>query len=97
MISKILSFKKKDMTRVGQVVIEHGNFCPKIMSAKVGQIITFINNDSTAHNITSSQFLFLSPDLKPGERFQIKFTHVGKFPYFCALTPSMEGEIEVRS
>ncbi len=79
-----------------QVTLEHATFGPAAVTISVGTIVTWVNNDGDLHTVTSSQGLFASPGLDPGDTFAHRFTAPGTYPYFCALHPHMKGTIVVQ-
>ena len=82
-------------------------YSPNPMNVKVGDTVTWTNDDSQAHTITSGNSsdpdkgkVFdsspnFNPLLAPKQTFQHKFTTTGDFPYFCQLHPTMIGNVVV--
>ena len=82
-------------------------YSPNPMNVKVGDTVTWTNDDSQAHTITSGNSsdpdkgkVFdsspnFNPLLAPKQTFQHKFTTAGEFPYFCQLHPTMIGKVVV--
>ena len=67
---------------------------------KVGDTVTWINNDSSPHTVTSSSdegsiITFDSDVLRKGETFSFTFDQEGQYPYLCTLHPSMIGTVVV--
>lgn len=66
---------------------------------KVGDTVTWINNDSSPHTVTSSSdegnITFDSDVLRRGETFSFTFDQEGQYPYLCTLHPSMIGTVVV--
>jgi len=79
-----------------QVTLEHEKFGPATVTIRVGTTVTWVNNDGDLHTVTSSQGLFASPGLDPGDTFAYRFTAPGTYPYFCAVHPHMKGTILVQ-
>lgn len=87
----------------GKVVSIVGNsgsnsYNPNPIEIKVGDTVTWINNDSSPHTVTSSSskdINFDSDVLRKDERFSFTFDRKGEYPYFCTLHPSMVGTIVV--
>jgi plastocyanin len=79
-----------------QVTLEHATFGPATVTIRVGTTVTWVNNDGDLHTVTSSQGLFASPGLDPGDTFAYRFTAPGMYPYFCAVHPHMKGTILVQ-
>jgi plastocyanin len=80
-------------------------FDPNPVKAKVGDTVTWTNDDSTPHTVVSGSNgspdgkFDSSPGLKtlitPGQTFDHKFTEAGEYPYFCQLHPNMVGTVSV--
>jgi plastocyanin len=68
-------------------------FSPKTVTAKVGQIVRWTNDDSVAHNVTASTFK--SSDFEQGGTYTQRMTKVGTITYKCTLHPGMDGTINV--
>jgi plastocyanin len=92
------------ITEEGRVVSIVGNsgsnsYNPNPIEIKVGDTVTWINNDSSPHTVTSSSSSkdsnFDSDVLRRGETFSFTFDREGEYPYFCTLHPSMVGTIVV--
>jgi plastocyanin len=62
---------------------------------ETGSIVTWVNNDSVAHTVTSSTGIWDSGTIPPGQSFSRMFNDEGAFPYFCELHPGMRGTIRV--
>jgi YVTN family beta-propeller protein len=65
------------------------------LTIKAGQTVTWTNNDSITHTVTSDTGLWDSGDLAPGKSFSFTLTQPGDFPYHCAIHPFMKGTITV--
>jgi plastocyanin len=90
------------ITEEGRVVSIVGNsgtnsYNPNLIEIKVGDTVTWINDDSSPHTVTSSSNdrTFDSDVLKRGETFSFTFDKEGQFPYFCTLHPNMVGTVVV--
>jgi amicyanin len=72
-------------------------FNPATVSAKVGQTVTWTNDDSPPHNVTyvKGPKFDSSPTMNPGATFHIKLTQPGTIDYFCSIHPFMKGSIVV--
>lgn len=82
-------------TRVAMKVLE---FTPASITAKVGQTLTWTNEDSVQHNVTYAtgpSFRSSPRALNPGASFSIKLTQPGTIHYFCSIHPWMKGTIVV--
>jgi plastocyanin len=89
------------ITEEGNVVSIVGNsgsnsYNPNPIEIKVGDTVTWINDDSSPHIVTSSNdSTFDSDVLRRGETFSFTFDKEGEYPYFCTLHPSMVGTVIV--
>lgn len=93
------------VTEEGNVVSRVGNsggnsYDPNPIEVRVGDTVTWINNDSSPHTVTSSSTSsdysnFDSDILRRGETFSFTFDKEGQYPYFCTLHPSMVGTVVV--
>ena len=78
-------------------------FSPDITNVSIGSNVTWINNDSQFHTITSGiepddpivGQKFESEALSPKETFSYVSNETGTFSYFCQLHPTMKGKIIV--
>lgn len=78
------------------VTISNFAFSPASLEVKVGDKVTFTNNDSTTHTITSGTGVFNSGNVAAGKSFEYTFKTAGAFPYHCSIHPSMTGTIIVK-
>jgi plastocyanin len=78
-------------------------FVPSQISVKEGATVTWVNEDSAVHTITSGDAkvsaagdgLFDSSILSPKKEFKHTFETQGTFPYFCSIHPFMTGVVKV--
>ncbi len=80
---------------------------PSPVQVKVGSKVTWTNNDSQPHTVTSgsngqpdnkfNSSPNFNPLLNPGQTFSFTFTQAGDYPYFCMLHPNMVGTVNVSS
>ena len=76
--------------------IQNFSFSPKILTIKAGTKVTWTNNDSAPHTVTSdSNNLLNSPTLSTGQSFSFVFNTPGSTNYHCSVHPMMKGEIVV--
>lgn len=75
------------------VSIKNFAFNPASLTVKVGTTVTWVNNDSTPHQIKSGTFN--SNIMSNGQTFQFTFSSAGEYNYSCAIHPSMQGKIVV--
>ena len=79
------------------VSIKDFAFNPQTIQAKVGDSITWTNQDSTAHTVTLDDKSVDSGSLAPGSTFNHAFTQAGTFTYHCEIHKQMTGTITVSS
>jgi plastocyanin len=83
-------------TRAGaNVSIENFAFVPQEVVVKVGETVTWKNNDSSAHTVTFNDGSFDSGVISSGKSKSHVFTKVGTYPYHCSLHPGMAGSVVV--
>ena len=71
-------------------------FNPATVSVKTGTTVTWTNNDTVSHTVTSdSGGLLNSPTLAPGQSFSFTFSAPGTTAYHCAIHPMMKASIVV--
>jgi plastocyanin len=79
----------------GTTVVEKGfAFSPATLDVKVGDTVTFKNEDSAPHNVKIDGKELGSQD--PGASVTWTASAAGSFPYSCTIHPSMTGEIVVK-
>ena len=99
--------RAKDVRNLNLITVEKGTllFSPRVVLVKPGTTITWSNQDDRDH------FLMLSPAtssqasmteeppfneaLPPGALIKHKITHVGIYPFFCAIHNQMWGMVMV--
>src|SRR6476660_7024422 len=82
----------------GGVAIKMQNiaFDPKDVTVKVGQKITWTNDDSVDHNVTSQSGESIKSDnLGKGATFSFTPTKAGKISYVCTIHPGMTATLTV--
>jgi plastocyanin len=79
----------------GSVVISNFSFQPPNLQVKVGTSVTWMNNDTTQHTVTSDTSAFDSGVLAPGAMFSFTFNQTGTFNYHCNIHTFMKGTITV--
>jgi plastocyanin len=80
-------------------------YSPNPIQVSVGTTVTWTNNDSQPHTVTSgsngqpdnkfNSSPNFTPLLNPGQTFSFTFTEEGNYPYFCTLHPNMVGTVSV--
>jgi len=71
-------------------------FSPASITAKVGDTVTWTNNDTTAHTATvTSDSSCDTGNIAAGASGSIQFNVAGTYDYMCKIHPNMTGKIEV--
>ena len=70
-------------------------FVPAVVQVVPGTVVRFVNDDSEAHTVTSSDKSFDSGGLDTNDAWTHVFSKVGTYAYFCALHPYMKGSVVV--
>ena len=76
-------------------------FIPYTISISRGETVTWSNDDSAAHTVTSGSAtdgpsgVFDSSLFMAGTTFSVTFTQSGNYDYFCMVHPWMVGVIQV--
>jgi plastocyanin len=81
-----------------QVVMKVLEFNPTSIDAKVGQTVTWTNEDTSPHNVTyvsGPRFRSSRRVLSPGAKFSIRLTQPGTIHYVCTIHPWMQATIAV--
>lgn len=81
---------------VSAVSIENLSFVPTSLTVKAGTTVTWTNNDSTSHTVTSLTGSELSSGtLGVGQTYSHTFTTAGTYQYHCTIHTSMTGTVIV--
>ena len=78
-----------------QVSIKDFAFDPAALTVPVGTSVTWTNNDSTAHTVTSDDGTWDSGRIDVGGTYSHVFDQAGTFTYHCGIHTSMTGTITV--
>ena len=75
-------------------------YVPSLIVIEKGKQVTWVNEDSAFHTITSGYYdtptdLFDSGHLDPFESYTLTFDEIGTYDYFCTLHPWMKGQVIV--
>jgi plastocyanin len=74
---------------------ESNSFSPNPVEVEVDETVTWINDDSGRHTVTSKDGVFDSGVMGKGQSFSFTFDKVGQYPYFCSPHPGMVGTVVV--
>jgi plastocyanin len=85
--------------------LSNNAFEPNPVQASIGDTVTWTNDDTQPHTVTSGvngqpdggfdSSPNFNPLLAPGQTFEHTFTEAGEYPYFCLLHPNMVGTVSV--
>lgn len=80
------------------ISIKDFSFQRASLSIKVGDSVTWTNDDGASHSIQSGDRTFDSPDkITTAESFSFTFANAGTFTYICGIHPYMTGTVEVET
>jgi plastocyanin len=77
------------------VTIKGFAFNPNAISAKVGEVVGFVNNDTTAHTATLDDGSCSTENIDAGASMSLSFSAAGTYPFHCKIHPNMTGTITV--
>jgi len=84
---------------VWSVEVDNNAFSPStLMGVQVGDTVTWYNNDTVSHTVTSyppGSVPLDSPTLSPGETWSYTFTSDGTYEYYCTIHTTMRGTVVV--
>lgn len=83
-----------DTAGKAQIIISGFDF-GDATTVSVGDEVTVVNRDGSAHTWTSSDGAFDSGVISGGGSFSFTFDTAGEFAFFCAIHPQMTGAITV--
>lgn len=72
-------------------------FSPASITINVGDKVTWMNADTVPHTSTSTDRVWDSGTVRPGQRFSYTFKQAGNFPYVCLFHAGMQGTVTVAS
>ena len=80
--------------------IEDICYIPSTIVVEKGKSVTWLNEDSSFHSVTSGFYpepsgLFDSGHLDPYESYTLSFDEYGVYDYFCTLHPWMKAQVIV--
>ena len=90
---------EKQQDKAPKVTIDELKYDPAKLTVKVGQTVTWTNQDDHDHTVVSKnapkELAFESENLGRGDTFKHTFKQAGKFEYFCRYHPRMKGLVIV--
>ena len=86
-----------DNSTVVKIVANAGSnsFSSNPVEVKVGETVTWVNDDSGRHTVTSKDGVFDSGMMGKGQSFSFTFDKAGEYPYFCEPHPNMVDTVVV--
>jgi plastocyanin len=81
----------------GSITIKEFAFGPATVTVKVGDTVTWTNEDQDPHTVTSQDRNgpLRSATMNTGDSYQYKFTKAGSYAYLCTIHPFMTGTVVV--
>lgn len=70
-------------------------FDPGTVTVKVGETVTWTNNDTAGHTATMDDGSCRTGTLQKGQSASIRFDSPGEYPYICSIHPRMTGSVIV--
>lgn len=84
------------ITGKNDVIIQNFAFSPATLTVKVGDNVTWTNQDSAGHSATADGGNFDTGILAQGQSRSITFNKAGTYTYHCSVHPMMKGTIIVQ-
>jgi plastocyanin len=78
------------------VNIYGSTFSPKSVTITQGDTVTWVNRDNANHQILADKGQFVSPILRPKQRYSFTFQAAGTYTYKDELHPKLTGTIVVK-
>jgi plastocyanin len=75
------------------ITMVNSTFDPQVLQARVGDEVTWVNEDPVPHNVTGGPLN--SGMMMGGDEFTTVLTEAGTIEYECTLHPGMTGTLEV--
>jgi plastocyanin len=79
-----------------QVVMKNRTYDPQQVTVKVGDTVTWVNQDSPNHDVVADNGEFKSELFANSGSFSFTFTKAGTYPYHCSIHPGMVGTVVVQ-
>jgi plastocyanin len=78
------------------VTIKDFAFNPATITVATGTTVTWTNEDSVTHTVTSDTGVFDSGDIHQGADFSYTFNTAGDYGYHCSIHTYMKGHVIVQ-
>src|SRR4051812_21553132 len=75
--------------------IDNFTFSPQSLTVRVGETVTWTNQDDIPHSILCEALNLKSKALDTDQSFSHRFDQARTFPYVCGIHPHMKGTIIV--
>lgn len=85
-----------DTPQVINVIMDHDNFEPAVITIKVNESITWKNKDLMFHTVTSDEDIWDSGKIITGGIFTHQFTKPGTYNYHCKIHDKMKAQVIVK-
>ncbi len=79
-----------------QVIMTDRSYQPKEVTIKVGDTVTWVNQDNPQHDVVADNGEFKSGLFTNGNTFSFTFTKAGTYPYHCSIHAGMTGTVIVQ-
>jgi len=79
-----------------QVVMTNRTYDPATVTIKVGDTVTWVNQDAPQHDVVADNGEFKSDLFDKGQTFSFTFTQAGTYPYHCSIHSGMTGVVVVQ-
>lgn len=78
------------------IAINNFTYIPPTIEITSGTKVTWTNNDSVAHTVTSNDKIFDSGNMPRNATFNFTFNNTGTYEYYCIPHPYMKGKIIIK-
>jgi plastocyanin len=71
-------------------------FDPGSVTVSTSGVVQWTNSSSAPHNVTfDANPEITSSTMNPGDKYEVRFTRAGQYPYHCTFHPGMNGTVVV--
>jgi plastocyanin len=93
--TRAMGAKELETAAKNEIIIKDNGFNPIIIAAKVGDTITWVNEDPFEHQVKDANGTFDSGVIAAGAKFSFTFTKEGTYEYSCVIHTFETGKINV--
>jgi plastocyanin len=79
-----------------QIIMSNLSYQPQQLTVKVGDTVTWVNQDGPQHDVVANGGEFKSALLDNGGTFSFTFAKAGTYKYYCSIHPNMVGTVVVQ-